>query len=74
MHLSSEALWSGIDAIGKEDGADKVTAAVIAELIELGFVTHSMLGNPWLTEKGERAYVVLESGDGDRNWIPIPGD
>lgn len=65
MHLTSDDLWNGIDAIGKEDGAEKLPPAVVAKLIELGFVALSAMGLPWLTEKGERAYIVLESGDGE---------
>lgn len=64
--LTSEDLWGGIQAIGSEDGsADQLPPAVIAELIKLRFVTLSAIGIPWLTEKGERAYVASESGDGE---------
>jgi hypothetical protein len=64
--LTSEDLWGGIQAIGAEDGtADELSPAVTAKLIELRFVTLSAMGLPWLTAKGERAYVVSESGDGE---------
>jgi hypothetical protein len=64
--LTSEDLWGDIQAIGSEDGtADQLPPAVIAKLIEMRFVTLSATGIPWLTEKGERAYVASESGDGE---------
>jgi hypothetical protein len=65
-HLTSEDLWGGVQFIGAEDGtAEQLPPAVIAKLIELGFVTLSAMGLPWLIEKRERAYVVSESGDGE---------
>jgi hypothetical protein len=65
-HLTSEDLWNGVQSIGAEDGtADQLPPAVIAKLIELSFVTLSAMGLPWLAAKGERAYVVSESGDGE---------
>jgi hypothetical protein len=63
-NLTSEDLWGGIQAIGSEDGtAHQLRPAVVATLIELRFVTLSAAGIPWLTEKGEQAYIVSESGD-----------
>jgi hypothetical protein len=38
---------------------------VIAKLIELRFAELAPNGLPRLTDKGERALVVLESGDGN---------
>ena len=73
--FTSEDLWGGIQSIGAEDGtADELSPAIIAKLIELRFVTLSATGIPWLTEKGERAYVTSESGDGeipelDKYWL-----
>jgi hypothetical protein len=63
--LTSEALWGAIDAIGKEEGADKIRPAAIAKLVQLKMVRLDRAGLPQLTAKGWRAYVVMESGDGE---------
>ena len=63
--ITTEDCWSGIDSIGREDGgAHKIPPAVIAKLIELRFVKLDKVGLPQLTAAGQRAFVVLESGDG----------
>jgi hypothetical protein len=45
--------------------ADNLPPLVVAALIELGFVTLSTARIPLLTEAGQKAYVVMESGDGE---------
>ena len=66
MPLTQDDLWTALESIGTEDGeADKIAPPVVAKLIELRFVELDSTGLPRLTDKGERALVVLESGDGN---------
>jgi hypothetical protein len=62
MTITSNELWDGIHTIGMEgDTAHDVAPSVIAKLVELKFGTHRSW--PTTTDKGERARVVMESGD-----------
>ena len=64
--IKTEDCWGALRSIGSEDGtADKIAPAVVAKLIELKFVTVATNGLPELTANGQRAYMVMESGDGD---------
>jgi hypothetical protein len=65
MRINNKDLWGGLHAIGSEDGtADTLLPAVVAKLIELKIVELGPTGLPQLTPYGERAYVVMESGEG----------
>jgi hypothetical protein len=62
----NEQCWNVIAILGADEGDDLAPSAV-TRLAEPGIVEwHD--GRPHLTTYGERAYVVLESGDGE-----VPG-
>jgi hypothetical protein len=63
----NEQCWGVIGALGSDDGSNLPVAAV-ERLTNLGLVEASTDGAPSLTVDGERAYIVLESGDGE-----VPG-
>ena len=60
MQLDSDQLWTAIEALATDEPAN---LAAVAKLIEYGLAERGEQG-PRLTAYGERAYVVLESGDG----------
>jgi hypothetical protein len=62
----NEQCWAVIGTLGADDG-DELPPAAVVRLAELGTVEWRD-GKPRLTPYGERAYVVLESGDGE-----VPG-
>ena len=62
----NEQCWDVIGALGSDDGSELHPAAVV-RLAEMGIVEWRD-AKPRLTPYGERAYVVLESGDGE-----VPG-
>jgi hypothetical protein len=54
----NEQCWNVIGTLGA-NGGDELPPAAVVRLAELGWRD----GRPQLTPYGERAYVVLESGD-----------
>ena len=64
MSIDSETLWGALYDIGNDENVRQIPPAVIAKLSELGLVEIAPSG-PVLTPRGERAFVVLESGDGE---------
>jgi hypothetical protein len=67
MRDLNEQCWQVIGALGSDDGGELPPAA-LNRLAQMGLVESGSDGQPRLTVKGERAYVVLESGDGE-----VPG-
>lgn len=66
MPITQDDLRHALESIGTEDGeTDKIAPPVVAKLIELRFVEIDSTGLPRLTDNGEHAFVVLESGDGN---------
>jgi hypothetical protein len=65
MNITSNDLRDALGRIGRKDStAVSIEPPVIAMLIELQFLTLSTTGLPRLTEKGEHAFTIMESGDG----------
>ena len=65
MSITSENLWGGILEIGNDQPGSYSTAPeVFVKLVQLCFALPQD-GKLHLTDKGQRAFTVAESGGGD---------
>jgi hypothetical protein len=63
---TSEQLWGAIYALETEDAnSADLTQPVIDRLVKMGFVELKAGGEPKLTAKGHKAFIVMESGNGE---------
>jgi hypothetical protein len=64
MMITAGQLWDAIEWLYDEDGsADRIQPAVIAKLIDFNLVELGAARLPHLTERGQKCYVIFESGN-----------
>jgi hypothetical protein len=62
--ITQDALWCALYELGNDLGDSDIGPAVAAELIKLNIAERRDDGSLALTAYGEKAIVVMESGDG----------
>jgi hypothetical protein len=64
-NITHDALWCALYELGNELGDSDISPEVAAKLIELSIAERGADGALQLTPCGEKAFVVMESGDGN---------
>ena len=65
MPITSDDLWGSILELGNDHpGSYSTSSEVFVKLVQLGFALPQD-GKLHLTDKGQRAFTVAESGDGE---------
>ena len=62
--LTQDELWNAVDTLGTDGDVTSIRTDVAAKLIQLKVAEHGANGLQ-LTPYGQKAFVVLESGDGN---------